>query len=118
MARDVANGALAVCARSRSAKQVINRSVRDHKQAARIDGDWVRVTSYVGSTVAGRYSFPTSDWADIERQHPNPAWWKQDFIRSLTAQMDEEPGGPDQAERIRGAQVAAIDAACTARRLS
>jgi hypothetical protein len=93
-----------------------NRSVREHRQSARVVCDRVLVTSFVGRAPVRTYSLALSEWAELERQHPNPAWWKHETMRKLTAQMDDEPGGPDQAERIRDAQVWAIDAAFAAHR--
>jgi hypothetical protein len=72
----------------------------------------VELASSVGRWAAGKYTFSLADWAALERAHPNPKWWKREFIRELTCELDAQPGGPDQAERIRDAQIAAIDAAC------
>jgi hypothetical protein len=92
-------------------KTFANRSVRDLRQAARVSGDYVLVTSSVGRSLVGNYLVLLSDWSAIDRGHPNPTWWKRDHVRRLTPDLDAQPGGPDQAERIRDAQVAAIDAA-------
>lgn len=87
-----------------------DKSVRDHAQQARIYGEKIEVTSRVGTKLAGRYWFPLQAWQAFNRT-PNPVWCKRDFITSLTGQLDNEPGGPDQAERIRDSQIAAIDRA-------
>ncbi len=88
-------------------------SVRDHTQWVRILGtETIEVTSKVGPRKAGSYQFPVQEWAHVERTHqPNPAWWKREFIGRLTADLDDQPGGPDQAERIRDSQIRAIDKA-------
>jgi hypothetical protein len=89
-------------------------SVRDLRQTARVVADQVEVTSYVGRSAVTRYRLPVAAWAALERQHPNPVWWKREMVRSLTEGMDEQPGGPEQADRIRDAQLAAIDKALLA----
>lgn len=85
--------------------------VRGLRQTARVAGAEVVVSSWVGRRRAASYRLPVEDWRVLERLHPNPAWWKRDYVRRLTEHLDAEPGGPDQAERIRNAQVVAIDAA-------
>ena len=95
-------------------KTFTNKSVRDMPQAARVRGDHVVVTSRVGRAVTGSYCVALDDWRAMNRGHPNPAWWKYEHIHALTSDLDDQPGGPDQAVRIRGAQVAAIEAAFAA----
>jgi hypothetical protein len=85
--------------------------VRDLPQTAAVCGREVVVTSWVGRTKAGVYRLPVEDWRALEHSHPNPIWWKRDYVRGLTVGLDLQPGGPEQAERIRDAQVYAIDAA-------
>jgi hypothetical protein len=75
-------------------------------------GQQVLVTSYVGKAATGTYCVAVHDWLSLERAHPNPVWWKRESIRTLPIGLDEQPGGPEQADRIRDAQIAAIDAAC------
>ncbi len=91
--------------------KVINKSVRDHSQIVTIRGHLVTVQSKVGRRTGGSYAFPLSAWLDISRQIGNPMYDKRAYVAAHTAQMDNESGGPDQADRIRDAQVYAIDKA-------
>lgn len=91
-------------------------SVRDHKQTARVCGDKVVVTSWVGRRTVGKFSVSLNHWLQLERNHPNPTWWKREHVQTLTRGLDDEPGGPDQADRIRDAQVSAINAAVASAR--
>ena len=88
-----------------------DKSVRDHRQQARLSGDQIVVTSYVGTWKAGEFRFPLSEWrrAESTRDSFNPAWNKRQLILSKTHGMDAEPGGPCQAERIRDAMIGAIE---------
>jgi hypothetical protein len=76
--------------------------------------DVVEITSLVGRRVAERWRFPLSEWLALERDHPNPVWWKREFVANHTAYLEDQPGGSDQAVRIRDGQVSAIDAAVRA----
>lgn len=87
-----------------------SKSVRDHPQQAVIQGEQIRVVSKVGRNTRGEYEFSLSEWKATER-HPNPNWAKKNLIESKTVGLEDQPGGPEQANRIRDAQVSAIDAA-------
>ena len=89
---------------------------RDLPQSARVRGDSIEVTSRVGATITERWSLLVTDWQELERQHPNPAWWKRDLVRQNTLHLDEQPGGPEQADIVRDGQVSAIEAALKAMR--
>ncbi len=91
--------------------KVTNKSVRDHSQVVTIRGHLVTVQSKIGAKNAGRYDFPLSAWRDLNNGIGNSVWYKREFVAKHTAHYDNESGGPDQADRIRDAQVCAIDKA-------
>jgi hypothetical protein len=87
-----------------------DKSVRDHSQSAKVYGAKITVTSKVGRASTGRYWFLLEDWLQLNRQ-PNPCYAKREFIAKLTADLDSQSGGAEQADRIRDSQISAIDAA-------
>jgi len=88
-----------------------DKSVRDHRQQARLSGDQIVVSSYVGKCKAGELRFGLAEWrmAESNRDSFNPAWNKRELIRAKTIGMDDEPGGPCQSDRIRDAMIGAIE---------
>jgi hypothetical protein len=86
-----------------------DKSVWDLSQQAIIEGDTIHVVSRVGKQKAGEYTIPLAEWqATLTRPTANPHYNRRELIRTYTEHYDEEPGGPDQAERIRDSQVRAI----------
>jgi hypothetical protein len=73
-------------------KAASDKSVRDHRQQARLSGDQIVVASYVGPWKAGEFRFPLSEWhrAESTRDSFNPAWNKRELIRCKTLEMDEQ----------------------------
>lgn len=57
-----------------------------------------------------KVSILISDWERAEST-ANPNYYKAELIRSKTEFMDDEPGGPCQAQRIRDSMVRAINKA-------
>lgn len=88
-----------------------DKSVRDHRQQARLLGDQIVVASYVGPWKVGEFRFPLDEWRRSESTLDsfNPAWNKRELIRAKTIGMDDEPGGPCQADRIRDSMICAIE---------
>ena len=87
-----------------------DKSVRDHPQQVIISGDTIEVRSKVGTKLAGKYTIPLEEWNKTQK-HPNPAWAQAELIRKYTSGLDEQRGGPGQAQRIRDSQVNAINKA-------
>ena len=87
-----------------------DKSVRDHSQEASIYGEKITVTSRVGRTATSRFWFTIDQWADLNRTI-SPCFEKRRFILEHTGQLDNEAGGPDQADRIRDSMIAAVDKA-------
>lgn len=87
------------------------KSVRDHSQRAILRNDTIVVSSYVGREKRGEIRIRLDEWqrACSTRDSFNPHWNKRELIRSKTSGMDDEPGGPCQADRIRDAMVHAIE---------
>ena len=85
-----------------------DKSVRDLPQEASIYGEKITVTSRVGRKATSRFWFLVDQWADLNRTI-SPCFEKRRFILEHTGQLDNEAGGPDQAERIRDSMIAAID---------
>ena len=93
-------------------------SVRDHPQQAEVRGDKIIVTSKVGRQSVATIDIPLSDWereSTTRGKTANPNWNKLALIRRLTQDLDDQPGGPDQADRIRDSMVRAIDKAMAKR---
>ena len=89
---------------------ITDKSVRDHPQQVVVSGDSIEVRSKVGKKLAGKYTIPLDEWNETQK-HPNPAWAQFKLIQKYTAELDEQPGGPDQAQRIRDSQARAINKA-------
>ena len=89
---------------------VTDKSVRDLGQQAIVTSDTIKVVSRVGRKKAGEYSFTRSEW-DATAKHANPNYAKAKLIESKTKELDDQPGGADQAVRIRDSQISAIDKA-------
>ena len=86
-----------------------DKSVRDSSQQAIIKDDIITIKMRVGKEVRGTYSFPLTEWQKAETYPTfNPNWNRLELIRKYTKEMDDEPGGFCQAERIRDSQINAI----------
>lgn len=101
---------------TKSTKKTFNtdKSVVDHPQQVIIDpdNDTITVKQRVGRLAANTFSFLMKEWASTEKSPTfNPAYNKYIFIYEKTAEMDEQPGGSGQAQRIRDSIVNAIDGA-------
>lgn len=89
-----------------------DKSVRDLSQQAIVDQTTIRVVSRVGKQKAAEYWFPRTEWeATLSRPTANMHYNRRELILSYTRHLDDEPGGPCQAERIRDSQIRAIVAA-------
>lgn len=89
-----------------------DHSVRDLSQQATIKDDIITVTSKVGRKMASKYEVPLSEWERTEKgPSANPNYNKAMLVKKYTPGMDEEPGGVEQAQRIRDSQVYAIEKA-------
>jgi hypothetical protein len=96
-------------------KTATSKVVRDLPQHATIEGETITIRMKCGQKTVGTYSFPLQDWLDTEKgPSANPNWNRIELIRSHTLHLDEQSGGPCQAERIRDAQVSAIKKALEA----
>ena len=83
-------------------KKATDKSVRDCPQQATLDGDKITITSRVGRAVTGIFSFTLAEWEwATTKSCANPHYGQAEFIRNRTIEMDDQPGGPCQAERIR-----------------
>ena len=100
----------------KTATRITDMSVRDHSQQAVVTEDNIKVVSRVGRKKAGDYSFSRSEW-DATMKHGNPNYAKAKLIESKTKELDNQPGGADQAVRIRDSQIRAIDKAIAKRKL-
>lgn len=86
-----------------------DNSVRDHPQQAIISNGQITIRMKVGREVRGAYSFPLADWLGTETgPSANPNWNQINLIRKYTGNLDDQPGGPCQADQIRDAQIYAI----------
>ena len=86
-----------------------NNSVREHSQQAVIKNSVITVKSKVSRDVRASYSFPLSDWRAADRgPSANPNWNRLELIRKYTGDLDDQDGGPCQAQRIRDSQICAI----------
>lgn len=91
-----------------------DNSVRDHPQSVQITGDTITVRHKVGRKTASMTTIPLSEWLAAQKgPSANPAWNERKLIEKYTEPlgMDEQPGGPNQADRIRDAAGYAIKGA-------
>ena len=88
-----------------------DHSVRDHRQRVIVMPNVIRVQSFVGRVNVSEYNIMRRDWESLEHDPmcANSSWSKSQFICKHTVGYDDEPGGPDQAARIRDSQRMAID---------
>ncbi len=95
---------------------VTDNSVRDHPQQVKITGDTITINHKVGRQKAGTATIPLSEWMKAERgPTANPAYNKHVLLNKYFSGLDDEPGGPEQAERIRDSIGRAIDKAINQR---
>lgn len=92
---------------------VTDNSVRDHSQQVKIAGDVITVNHKVGREKRGSSAtISLSEWRAAEKgPSANPAWNKAKLLEKYFGHLDDEPGGPDQAARIRDSIGYAIDRA-------
>jgi len=96
---------------------VTDNSVTDHPQQAIIKGSTITIRMKVGKKIMAAYSFPLAEWLAAEKgPSANPNWNRREIIKKHTAkfELDEQDGGPSQADRIRDAQSYAIQKALAA----
>jgi len=93
-----------------------DKSVRDHTQKATFDGETITVQSHVGRRRSGEpIRLTLEQWRSARDLYLQPSLYLQrELVRSATPTMDDEPGGPDQADRIRDSMIAAIEKALDA----
>ncbi len=91
---------------------VTDNSVRDHPQQVKISGTTITVNSKVGRQKAGTKDIPMGEWLATDRRPTaNPAYNKHELLKKYFGDLDEQAGGPDQAQRIRDSIGRAIDKA-------
>ncbi len=91
---------------------VTDNSVRDHPQQVKITGTTITVNSKVGRQKAGTKDIPMGEWLATDRRPTaNPAYNKHELLKKYFGDLDEQAGGPDQAQRIRDSIGRAIDKA-------
>lgn len=93
-------------------KTATSKAVRDLSQQAIIENDTITIKMKCGQKTVGKYSFLLADWLEAENgPSANPNWNRIEIIRKHTQHLDNQSGGDCQADRIRDAQVCAIQAA-------
>lgn len=96
---------------------VTDNSVTDHPQQAIIKGDTITIRMKVDKQIMAAYSFPLAEWLAAEKgPSANPNWNRREIIKKHTEKfkLDDQDGGPSQADRIRDAQGYAIQKALAA----
>ena len=79
-----------------------DKSVRDHPQEAKLlNEDEVEIRSFVGRKLSGKFTIRVVDW-------PSHIIDQVNFLRE-TNNLDDEPGGDCQAQRIYESQSRAVD---------
>jgi hypothetical protein len=87
-------------------------SVRDHAQVATIHGAKLTITSYVGKKSAGSFYFLVQDYVGLNTAfNLHYIGDKLAYLAPYTADLDNQSGGPEQADRIRESMVRAADKA-------
>lgn len=89
-----------------------DNSVRDHSQRASVDGDTITIRSYVGNRRAGSLTIPLDEWKRTEKgPSANPNYNRHVLMKKYAGFLDDQPGGPGQAQRIRDSMERAIQKA-------
>ncbi len=88
-----------------------DKSVTDHSQSAELIKGQIVLSSKVGRKTARKWVIPLIEW-EYTYKGPsfNENYNQQQLIYKLTEEMDYEPGGPCQADRIRDSMIRAIKA--------
>ena len=88
--------------------RAVDKSVRDHSQAAIIVNDVITIESYVGRQKVGiTCTIPLEEWRETAK-FGNPFYAEFELIGKKTRNLDDQPGGPEQAQRIRDSMNYAI----------
>lgn len=84
-------------------------SVTDHSQSAQLVKGRVIISSRVGRKIARKTMVSLEEWGKTYKGPSfNENYNQQQLIYKLTREMDDEPGGFCQAERIRDSMIRAI----------
>lgn len=88
--------------------RAVDKSVRDHSQAAIIVDGVITLESYVGRHKAGRkVTIPLEEWRKTDT-HPNPFYARFELVTKYTQHFDTEPDGHEIAQRIRDSMSYAV----------